>query len=106
MSETPANTPALNEETAAVVAPTAGPVSQWLQHQGFEHEVLEPDHVGIEQIGVDASVLPIIAAALKSNGFDYLQCHGGYDEGRAAGGNGIRPLCFIEGSPSEGLPQP
>ena len=37
-----------------------GPVSQWLQKQGFEHEVLEPDHVGIEQIGVEAAVLPII----------------------------------------------
>ena len=89
MSETPANTPASNEETAAVVAPQAGPVSQWLQQQGFEHDVLEPDHVGIEQIGVDAAVLPIIAAALKSNGFDYLQCHGGYDEGP-----GERLVCF------------
>ena len=55
MSETPANTPASNEETAAVVAPQAGPVSQWLQQQGFEHEVLEPDHEGIEQIGVEAA---------------------------------------------------
>ena len=89
MSETPTNPPASTEDTSAVVAPIAGPVSQWLQQQGFEHQVLEPDHVGIEQIGVDAAVLPIIAAALKSNGFDYLQCQGGYDEGP-----GERLVCF------------
>ena len=89
MSETSKNPPASTEDTSAVVAPAAGPVSQWLQQQGFEHQALEPDHVGIEQIGVDAAVLPIIAAALKSNGFDYLQCHGGYDEGP-----GERLVCF------------
>ena len=89
MSETSTNPPASTEDTSAVVAPTAGPVSQWLQQQGFEHQVLEPDHVGIEQIGVEAPVLPMIAAALKSNGFDYLQCQGGYDEGP-----GEQLVCF------------
>ena len=89
MSETSKNPPASTEDTSAVVAPAAGPVSQWLQQQDFEHQALEPDHVGIEQIGVDAALLPIIAAALKSNGFDYLQCHGGYDEGP-----GERLVCF------------
>ena len=67
MSETPTNPPASTEDTSAVVAPAAGPVSQWLQQQGFEHQALEPDHVGIEQIGVDAAVLPIIAAKTKKN---------------------------------------
>ena len=98
MSETPVtpsddtadNTPApAGEASTAVVAPKAGPVSQWLQQQGFEHEVLAADHVGVEQIGVEPAVLPIIAAALKSNGFDYLQCQGGYDEGP-----GERLVCF------------
>ena len=98
MSETPVtpsddtadNTPApAGEASTAVVAPQAGPVSQWLQQQGFEHEVLAADHVGVEQIGVEPAVLPIIAAALKSNGFDYLQCQGGYDEGP-----GERLVCF------------
>ena len=97
MSETPTNPPASTEDTSAVVAPTSGPVSQWLQQQGFEHQVLEPDHVGIEQIGVDAEVLPIIAAALKSNGFDYLQCHGGYDEGP---GERLVCFCLLYTSPS------
>ena len=51
MSETPAKPPAA-DESSAVVAPAPGPVSQWLQEQGFEHDLLEPDHVGVEQIGV------------------------------------------------------
>ena len=87
MSETPQNS--ASEETAVVAAPAAGPVSQWLNEQGFEHEPLTPDHLGIEQIGVEPMLLPIIAAALKGNGFDYLQCQGGYDEGP-----GERLVCF------------
>ncbi len=70
--ETPASTPNL--------AP-AGAVSQWLSSQGFEHEVLEADHLGVEVVGVEPAFLPVIAAALKATGFDYLQCQGGYDEG-------------------------
>ena len=97
MSETPVtpsddnadNKPAPGDSSTSVVALQAGPVSQWLQQQGFDHEVLAADHVGVEQIGVEPAVLPIIAAALKSNGFDYLQCQGGYDEGP-----GERLVCF------------
>ena len=81
MSETPSKKTAASDDPGAVVAPEPGPVSQWLNKQGFDHNSLEPDHLGVEQIGVDAAVLPMIAAALKSNGFDYLQCQGGYDEG-------------------------
>ena len=55
---------------------------------GFDHDVLEPDHVGIEQIGVEALCCRS-SAALKGNGFDYLQCQGGYDEGP-----GERLVCF------------
>ena len=80
MSETPQEKSSADDKTAvAVVEP--GPVSQWLKSQGFEHQILESDHLGLEQIGVDAMLLPIIAAALKGFGFDYLQCQGGYDEG-------------------------
>jgi len=61
------------------VAP--GPVSLWLSGQGFEHEVLGPDHLGVETLGIDAPFLPLVATALKATGFDYLQCQGGYDEG-------------------------
>ncbi|MFM7651746.1 MAG: NAD(P)H-quinone oxidoreductase subunit J [Vulcanococcus sp.] len=76
--------PAAPQESSATPVATAaqpGPVSGWLSSQGFEHEQLEADHLGVEVIGVEALFLPVIAAALKANGFDYLQCQGGYDEG-------------------------
>ena len=85
---TPTN-PAPEESASAVAMLEPGPVSQWLNTQGFDHDVLDPDHVGVEQIGVESAVLPIIAAAIKSHGFDYLQCQGGYDEGP-----GERLVCF------------
>ena len=66
---------------AAIEAPAPGPVSSWLLSQGFEHEALGPDHLGVEVIGVEPAFLPVLATALKAAGFDYLQCQGGYDEG-------------------------
>lgn len=84
-----ATKPTSKESTSAVATLEPGPVSQWLNTQGFDHDVLDPDHVGVEQIGVESAVLPIIAAAIKSHGFDYLQCQGGYDEGP-----GERLVCF------------
>ena len=71
------------EVSSAPVAAAAqpGPVSRWLSSQGFDHDQLDADHLGVEVIGVEAPFLPVIAAALKANGFDYLQCQGGYDEG-------------------------
>ena len=65
--------------TTAAVQP--GPVSLWLSAQGFGHDPLSPDHLGVEVIGVEPVFLPVIAAALRAAGFDYLQCQGGYDEG-------------------------
>jgi NAD(P)H-quinone oxidoreductase subunit J len=62
-------------------APAAGAVSSWLTSQGFEHQVLPADHLGVEVIGVEPAFLPLLATALKADGFDYLQCQGGYDEG-------------------------
>jgi len=77
--ETPAAIPAGQDSPLA--APAAGPVSQWLSSQGFDHQVLPPDHLGIEVIGVEPAFLPLLATALKAQGFDYQQCQGGYDEG-------------------------
>ncbi|WP_320677452.1 NAD(P)H-quinone oxidoreductase subunit J [Prochlorococcus sp. MIT 1300] len=61
--------------------PEPGPVSKWLDEQGFAHNYLEPDNLGIEVIKIDPQFLYVIATALKAHGFDYLQCQGGYDEG-------------------------
>lgn len=70
------------ETSAAPTAPDpAGPVSAWLSGQGFDHEVLGVDHLGVEMVGVDPEALPLVATALRAFGFDYLQCQGGYDEG-------------------------
>ena len=57
MTETPvSNVPDL---------PQAGPLSQWLDSQGFDHTVLPPDHLGIERIAVEPLALPVVATALK-----------------------------------------
>ena len=66
---------------APVTAPSPGPVSTWLSQQGFDHDVLPADHLGVEVLSIDPEGLPLIATALKAYGFDYLQCQGGYDEG-------------------------
>jgi NAD(P)H-quinone oxidoreductase subunit J len=68
----------LNE---ALTAPAPGPVSLWLSGEGFEHELLGVDHLGVETLGIEPAFLPLVATALKASGFDYLQCQGGYDEG-------------------------
>ena len=85
--KSPEKQPSADVPVAA--SPQLGPVSQWLTKQGFDHDALDADHLGVEQIGVEALFLQVIAAALKSNGFDYLQCQGGYDEGP-----GERLVCF------------
>lgn len=66
-------------ESAPVKTP--GKISQWLTENGFEHEALEPDHLGFEIIKVDAQYLIPLATALYAYGFNYLQCQGGYDCG-------------------------
>jgi NAD(P)H-quinone oxidoreductase subunit J len=73
--------PEPTSSSEALTAVTPGPVSQWLSSQGFDHEVLPADHLGVEVIGVEPAFLPLLATALKAQGFDYLQCQGGYDEG-------------------------
>ena len=77
--EIPTSAPA--ESLALETGPEPGPVGAWLTSQGFDHGPLGKDHLGIEMIGVEGAFLPLIATALKTQGFDYLQCQGGYDEG-------------------------
>lgn len=59
----------------------AGKVSQWLNSNGFAHEYLGPDHLGIEIIKVERDFLIPISTALYAYGFNYLQCQCGYDAG-------------------------
>ena len=81
-SSTSQNTPGSSiTPKEAPPGPEPGPVSQWLSCQGFDHQVLALDHLGVETIAVESLVLKPVAAALKAFGFDYLQCQGAYDEG-------------------------
>lgn len=59
----------------------AGPISSWLTENGFGHELLVRDHLGVEMIRVEPQFLIPIATALYAYGFNCLQCQGGYDLG-------------------------
>jgi len=76
---TPANENTANAETSQIIE--AGKVSRWLTENGFEHEALERDHVGVEIIKVEPDFLIPLSTALYAYGFNYLQCQGGYDVG-------------------------
>tara|TARA_B100000700_G_scaffold164862_1_gene182314 strand:+ start:365 stop:886 length:522 start_codon:yes stop_codon:yes gene_type:complete len=78
-----------NESENQVEDKLSGPISDWLSQQGFKNISLKEDHLGIEIIKVDTSNLLPIVEALKSHGFNYLQCQGGYDEGP-----GLNIVCF------------
>jgi NAD(P)H-quinone oxidoreductase subunit J len=72
------NTPE-NIESASIIQ--VGATSQWLTENGFDHESLEKDHLGIELIKVEPDYLIPISTALYAYGFNYLQCQGAYDLG-------------------------
>lgn len=59
----------------------AGPVSSWLTENGFDHEALPVDHLGVEMIKVEPNSLLALANALYNSGFNCLQCQGAYDLG-------------------------
>ncbi|HEY9697272.1 MAG TPA: NAD(P)H-quinone oxidoreductase subunit J [Trichocoleus sp.] len=67
------------EQTTQIVE--AGKTSRWLTENGFEHEVMEPDHSGVEVVKVDREFLVPFCTALYAYGFNYLRCQGGYDMG-------------------------
>ena len=48
----------------------AGKVSQWLTQNGFEHQALDPDHLGVEILKVDREFLIPMATALYAYGFN------------------------------------
>jgi len=69
------------EQTPEKAITPAGPVSSWLTENGFEHDILEADHLGVEMLQVEPDLLIPLATALYAYGFNYLQCQGAYDEG-------------------------
>ncbi len=66
-------------EEAAIVE--AGPVSQWLSQNGFEHESLGRDHSEVEIIKVSRDFLIPLSTALYAKGFNCLRCQCAYDLG-------------------------
>jgi len=68
---------------------SSGPISDWLSKNGFENIPLQDDHLGVEVIKITPINLLSIVEALKNDGFNYLQCQGGYDEGP-----GLNIVCF------------
>ncbi|MEO0376369.1 MAG: NADH-quinone oxidoreductase subunit C, partial [Cyanobacteria bacterium P01_A01_bin.17] len=52
-----------------------------MAQMGVEQETLGVDHLGTEIIKVDRDGLLSLCAALKEDGFNYLQCQAGYDAG-------------------------
>ena len=78
-----------DESKIVVEEKISGPISDWLSQNGFENIPLQNDHLGVEIIKISPSNLLSIAEALKNEGFNYLQCQGGYDEGP-----GLNIVCF------------
>ncbi len=66
-------------DSSAIVE--VGLISGWLADNGFEHEALAKDHLGVELIKVEAEFLIPVATALYAYGFNYIQCQGAYDLG-------------------------
>ncbi len=80
----------MNKESEIVVEEKiSGPISDWLSENGFENVPLQNDHLGVEVLKITPSNLLSIVEALKNDGFNYLQCQGGYDEGP-----GLNIVCF------------
>jgi NAD(P)H-quinone oxidoreductase subunit J len=78
-----------NESEIVVEEKVSGPISDWLSKNGFENIPLQDDQLGVEVIKITPSNLLSIVEALKNDGFNYLQCQGGYDEGP-----GLNIVCF------------
>ena len=78
-----------NDSEIVVQEKISGPISDWLSNNGFENIPLKEDHLGIEVIKISPNNLLSIVEALKNDGFNYLQCQGGYDEGP-----GLNIVCF------------
>jgi len=58
-----------------------GFISKKLMNENIDNESLGTDHIGVEILSVEPDNLYKTISKLKTYGFNYLQCQGGYDEG-------------------------
>ncbi len=58
-----------------------GIISSKLSQDGVPNEYMGSDHIGVEIIAIKPENLYKSISILKTYGFNYLQCQGGYDEG-------------------------
>lgn len=73
--------PSAGEQSEPLVTLERGPVSQFLADNGFEHQYLGRDAVGVELLEVERDFLLPLCTALYAYGFNYLECQCGYDLG-------------------------
>ena len=58
-----------------------GFISKKLFNENIDNNSLGTDHIGVEILSVEPDNLYKTISKLKTYGFNYLQCQGGYDEG-------------------------
>ena len=58
-----------------------GLISKKLINENIDNDSLVTDHIGVEILSVEPDNLYKTISKLKTYGFNYLQCQGGYDEG-------------------------
>ena len=58
-----------------------GFISKKLINENIDNDSLGTDHIGVEILSVEPNNLYKTISKLKTYGFNYLQCQGGYDEG-------------------------
>ncbi len=58
-----------------------GLISKKLINENIDNNSLGTDHIGVEILAVEPDNLYKTISKLKTFGFNYLQCQGGYDEG-------------------------
>ncbi|MBC7882541.1 MAG: NAD(P)H-quinone oxidoreductase subunit J [Anaerolineae bacterium] len=75
---------AAKSEETALAEPLAGPVSTWLAEKGLSHDLIGFDHQKVEILKVQPGDLLRLAKALYDDGFNYLRCQCGFDEGPGA----------------------
>ena len=70
-----------NNTPNAELVEQRGIISKKLINENIDNDSLGTDHIGVEILSVKPNNLYKTISKLKTFGFNYLQCQGGYDEG-------------------------